>query len=299
MSSVEKKHLEKIELLKKASRAELFSKIINLPKIETVLKSDKAEVYFAGKFKESDYDEIIHLLKPWRKGPFRLNDYLIDAEWDSYLKWQRIEPLLGKIENKRILDIGCNNAYYLFRLLEQNPEKILGIDPVEIFYLQYLFLNKFNPFEKKIDFKLLGIEDLDLFEEKFDLILCMGIVYHHPNPIEILSKVRERLAKGGKLILETSGVDSKEDIAYFPKKTYSGCRGWWFIPSAGCLENWLRRSGYQKVKIKLQTKVLSNEQRKTDFSGNFSLEDGIDQKEPELTVEGYPAPVRIIAEAFK
>ena len=184
-------------------------------------------------------------------------------------------------------------------MLEDSPAKIVGIDPVEIFYLQYLFLNHFNPHKEKIDFELLGIEDLASFEEKFDLILCMGIVYHHSDPIGILKSIRELLSKGGKLILETSGVDSKEDIAYFPKKTYSGCRGWWFIPSASCLENWLRRSGFGKAQIKIQTKVNSNEQRKTNLSGNFSLEDGLDQENLELTTEGYPAPIRIIAEAFK
>ncbi len=55
-------------------------------------------------------------LIPWRKGPFHLFDVHVDTEWRSDWKWDRVSPHLD-LTNKRILDVGCGNGYYMWRML--------------------------------------------------------------------------------------------------------------------------------------------------------------------------------------
>ena len=57
---------------------------------------------------------IPHLqqLMPWRKGPFTLGDVLIDTEWRSDWKWQRVAPHLSDMTGRTVLDVGCGNGYF-------------------------------------------------------------------------------------------------------------------------------------------------------------------------------------------
>ena len=65
--------------------------------------------------------ETALLMKPWRKGPFRINELFIDSEWQSQIKYNLLEPHFD-LEGKVVGDIGCNNGYYLFRMLSKKPE---------------------------------------------------------------------------------------------------------------------------------------------------------------------------------
>lgn len=47
-------------------------------------------------------------LNPWRKGPFVIFGILVDSEWDSSIKWNRLAGHLGSLAVKRVLDIGSN-----------------------------------------------------------------------------------------------------------------------------------------------------------------------------------------------
>ena len=42
--------------------------------------------------KQAEVTECAYQLKPWRKGPLKIGNVLIDSEWQSNLKWDRISP---------------------------------------------------------------------------------------------------------------------------------------------------------------------------------------------------------------
>jgi tRNA (mo5U34)-methyltransferase len=63
---------------------------------------------------------------PWRKGPFAINELFIDTEWQSSIKYNLLKPHFN-LKDKLVGDIGCNNGYYLFRMIEEQPKKIGGI----------------------------------------------------------------------------------------------------------------------------------------------------------------------------
>ena len=65
-------------------------------------------------------------LMPWRKGPFHLLGVYIDAEWRSDLKWQRLVRHIAPPKDRKVLDIGCGNGYYLFRSLGRRRAICVG-----------------------------------------------------------------------------------------------------------------------------------------------------------------------------
>ena len=78
---------------------------------------------------EKEHEIVLETAKkliPWRKGPFKIFDLEIDSEWQSNLKYNLIRPHFN-LKDKVVADIGCNNGYYMFRMLEKSDyvEKIL------------------------------------------------------------------------------------------------------------------------------------------------------------------------------
>ncbi|MCB1140067.1 MAG: DUF1698 domain-containing protein [Leptospiraceae bacterium] len=85
-------------------------------------------------------------LGPFRKGPFSVYGQSVASHWNSDAKWQHCLPFLiqdSAVLQGDVLDLGCNNGYYLFRLLEiKTAGRILGMDPAASFYRQFRFLQE-------------------------------------------------------------------------------------------------------------------------------------------------------------
>lgn len=250
-----------------------------------------------------ELQKILLSLVPWRKGPFGFGSpqnpiLTLDAEWVSQKKWnvflQKAQPDLYK---KIILDLGCNNGYYLFRLLTQNPTELHGWDPCDLYKNQFDLLRGLSK-ENRIQFKKLGWQALPEFVKFFDVILCFGILYHHADPISMLSYIHQSLKNKGVLYLESLGIDESGSFALIPSKTYANAKGMWFIPTQNCLENLLTRCGFNNVKILDKRPLTIQEQRTTVYSPYPSLQEGMStclQK----TIEGYPPPYRFLVQAQK
>jgi tRNA (mo5U34)-methyltransferase len=268
--------------------APLKKMIDNLPEF----KVNKIEFHNAieidGEFDENLIYDTAKKLMPWRKGPFRIGKTFIDSEWQSFIKYNLLEKHIN-LENKIVADVGCNNGYYMFRMLSQNPKKVIGFDPMALFKLQFEFINHFIKSEK-LKYELLGVEHLPLYEEKFDTIFCLGVLYHRSNPITMLKQLKQSLNKGGEAIIDTFIIESDEDIALCPNR-YAKMRNVYFIPSISALKNWAEIAKFKEFEV-LEIKPTDlNEQRKTEWIegeslNNFLNEDGT------KTIEGYPPPIR-------
>ncbi|MCH2206796.1 MAG: tRNA 5-methoxyuridine(34)/uridine 5-oxyacetic acid(34) synthase CmoB [Lentisphaerales bacterium] len=241
-------------------------------------------------------DQLLEL-SPWRKGPFNIAGIDIDAEWRSELKWNRVLTALKKLEGRRVCDIGANSGYYMYRMLDQNPEMVLGLDPTVRYYLQYLALQKLTK-PNQLHYEPFGLEELIHYPKFFDTIFCMGILYHHRDPISILRMINESMTKGGQLIVESQGIPGDGPFALFPEKTYAKVKGTYFVPTATCLVNWLKKSYFEDIEVFYVSEMSSEEQRPTEWMTRQSYADFVDEGSG-LTVEGYPAPVRIFVSAHK
>ncbi len=235
---------------------------------------------------------------PWRKGPFSVYGIDIDAEWRSEKKWQRVSPHLPDLKNKVIADIGCNNGYYMFRMMDSKPKFVLGLEPSVQHYYCFKALNAMAGFTNQ-DIDLLGVEHIRFFPECFDLVFLMGIIYHRASPIDVLKDVHRALKPGGTVIIESQGIPGDEPYALFPEKTYAKVPGTYFVPTGQCLTNWMKRAGFTNPNLFDVTPMTSEEQRKTEWMTFESYQDFIDPDNHQLTIEGYPAPVRLLLSGIK
>ncbi len=269
-----------------------------LPRYEVTYTLDDV-VTIQGIVSDSQLQQINDLalmLKPWRKGPFELFGTFIDTEWNSAIKYNLLQPYFN-LEGKVVGDIGCNNGYYMFRFLKENPTKIVGFDPSAIYKSQFDFINHF--IQSDIAYELLGIEHLPYYEHTFDTLFCLGVLYHRSDPIGSLKALKRSLNPEGELFLDTFIIDGEDDIALTPKDRYSKIPNIYFIPTVSALKNWCYRAGFKEVKLLQIKQTTLDEQRKTEWIKGESLESFLDPSDQNYTVEGYPAPKRAYIHAIR
>ncbi|HHS93675.1 MAG TPA: tRNA 5-methoxyuridine(34)/uridine 5-oxyacetic acid(34) synthase CmoB, partial [Campylobacterales bacterium] len=137
------------------------------------------------------------------------------------------------------------------------------------------------------------------YEHKFDLLFCLGVLYHRSDPIAMLKSLYKGLNENGELILDTFMIDGDEEVSLTPRERYSKMGNIYFIPTINALKNWCYRAGFDEVIVLDIVKTESEEQRKTEWINTQSLEDFLDKEDQNKTVEGYPAPKRVYIKAKK
>ncbi|MFX4232700.1 tRNA 5-methoxyuridine(34)/uridine 5-oxyacetic acid(34) synthase CmoB [Aliarcobacter butzleri] len=248
---------------------------------------------------DEEYEIIVQTAKkliPWRKGPFKIFDLEIDSEWQSNIKYNLIRPYFN-LKDKVVADIGCNNGYYMFRMLEDKPKRLIGFDPSPLTLHQFEFINHFV--KSDIVYEMLGVEHLEFYNHKFDFIFMLGVLYHRPDPVGTLKSLARGLNSKGEILIDTFMIDGEEEICLTPNKRYSKIPNIYFIPTIPALKNWLERAGFENIEVLATTVTTSEEQRKTPWSFDESLEDFLDPTDSSKTVEGYPAPKRVYVKARK
>lgn len=271
----------------------LRESLANLPIIKDVrLEFENAIKISSEKITNEQKMQILTLakaLKPWRKGPFEVFDIFIDTEWQSFIKFNILSSHF-RLDGKTIADIGCNNGYYMFKMLEFSPKEITGFDPSPLCKTQFDFINHF--LKTDIKFELLGIEHLEFYEQKFDIIFCLGVLYHRSDPVLALKQLYNALNDDGELFLDTLILQEDRQIALIPDKTYAKMSNVYFIPTLKTLEIWCKRAKFSEFEVLDIKKTDINEQRKTEWILGESLGDFLDKNNPNLTIEGYNAPTR-------
>jgi tRNA (mo5U34)-methyltransferase len=180
-------------------------------------------------------------------------------------------------------------------MLGESPARLVGFDPSALYHTQFRFLDRF--FRSGIRYELLGVEHLPFYEEPFDTLFCLGVLYHRPDPVGTLKALKKGLKKGGELFLDTFMIEGEEEICLTPAGRYSKIPNVYFIPTIPALKNWCHRAGFSDVEVLAVRRTDIREQRKTEWIATQSLEDFLDPEDPDRTVEGYPAPVRVYLKA--
>lgn len=282
-------------------------------------------------------------LRSWRKGPFFLEDLHIDSEWQSFVKWDLLLPYAQNLlENAIVGDIGCNNGFYLFAMGVHKARKLVGFDPSALFFCQFCFINHF--LDLPIEYEILGVQDLDEYlksenalkshntnahssrssatrSAKFDVLFCLGVLYHRSDVFATLKSLANALDSGGVAFVDTLVIDdfafdmrdeilaslpqearlalsekldrlAKMEFVLSPKKSYAKMRNVFFIPSVRAFEGWAYRCGFGDVELLAIVPTTTDEQRKTKWITSLSLESFLDENDSTRTSEGYPAPKR-------
>src|SRR5579884_1661937 len=210
--------------------------------------------------------ERVHQLGPWFHNidlsgvPTAPDHFLGDY---PRVKWQRFAHAIpADLSGQSVLDIGCNAGFYSLEMKRRGASKVLGIDHDEDYLQQARFAASVAALD--IRFINLSVYDVAVLNERFDLVLFMGVLYHLRHPLLALDLIREHVA-GDMLLFQSMQRGSKHmlklDRDYefaetslffetsFPKLHFiehQYAHDWtnWWVPNRACTEAMLRSAGF-------------------------------------------------------
>ena len=243
-----------------------------------------------------ELEAALRSLHPWRKGPFSLFGVDIDTEWRSDFKWDRLSGAIDPLEGRRVLDVGCGSGYHCWRMKGAGAAEVIGIDPTPLFVLQFKAIQNYLNIDS-VHVLPLALEQLPPKLKSFDTTFSMGVLYHRRSPMDHLTDLRDTLAPGGQLVLETLVVEGGEDTVFVPPDRYARMGNVWFLPSPAALMKWMSKTGFIDVELVDLNQTTVAEQRSTEWMTFYSLSNFLDSDDHNKTVEGHPAPRRAIITA--
>ena len=267
----------------------------SLPAISTQTGSIDCSRVGQSDVQVNDSDALADLLKglhPWRKGPYELAGIHIDTEWRSDWKWDRVAPHISDLHGRVVLDIGCGNGYHCWRMSAAGAKMVLGIEPMQLFHYQFATVRHFVGEQHPVHLLPMGVEHLPGNMCVFDSVFSMGVLYHRRSPLDHILELKSLLRPGGELLLETLVIPGDDFQTLVPEDRYAQMRNVWFIPTVKLLKRWLRRCGFKNVQLVDINQTSIEEQRSTAWMTFESLENWLDADNHNLTLEGYPAPLR-------
>jgi len=147
---------------------------------------------------------------------FAESDYGIVYKIRSRLEARRLLSWCAGLQpDARILDVGCGDGFHL-KLLKEYGEKSWQLEGVDLDTRAAQMAEKAG-----LKVHVGTIEELSLPENVYDLALMIQTVEHVENPESVLSAVKKRLKKGGKLVMVTDNTDSI-DFGLFRKNYWGG-----------------------------------------------------------------------------
>lgn len=162
------------------------------------------------------------------------------------------ENLPSSLNGKSVLDIGGWDGFYSFLSEERGASRVLMIDELQNSDAHRTGTRGFDLAKQirksAVDFKVLSAYDLEKIDEKFDVILLLGVYYHLLNPFDVLTKINTHLNNGGTLYMEGLYLRGKNAfIRLFERwdiepTTYCGA-------SVSGLIKILERSGFTNIKV--------------------------------------------------
>lgn len=97
--------------------------------------------------------------------------------------YARLEPHLPKdLEGWTALDVGCNAGFYTFELARRGA-RVTGIDADPHYLAQAEWAADRMGLSDRVDFRRMQVYDLARSEERYDLVLFMGVLYHLRYPL--------------------------------------------------------------------------------------------------------------------
>jgi SAM-dependent methyltransferase len=193
-----------------------------------------------------ELEREIAALEPWLQGPFLLSDdFVIPGLWRNDQRWQMLDGQIGELVGKRVLDVGSNAGYDPFMWNLRGAAEVVACEPFAFFHQARLLE---SIYQTGIDFRQIGWQQLDPDElGRFDLLHCNGVLYHEPNPLGMLLRLRSMLADDGEMLFGSMLHASREQSEYirFVPDAYAGDKTWWFVPGRLAMRWMLEVSGFE------------------------------------------------------
>jgi SAM-dependent methyltransferase len=173
----------------------------NLLKVEENNKIYRKMANVEGEFWGNEWDET--KTAAYQK-PLSKYENELFADLDSEKFWGWVDKIIGEIGyRENILSLGAGVGAAERKIAELKNFKNLHL--VDISHDACIkaknYFGKFTNDEQKIDIQVRDINFIELEENKYDLILCFGVVHHITNLENLFYNINRSLKKDGILLL--------------------------------------------------------------------------------------------------
>ena len=123
------------------------------------------------------------------------------------LRLQWISDLAGGLQGKRVVDVGCGGGI-LSESMARAGAQVTGIDLAE----KPLKVAKLHKLESgvEVDYRLIAAEELAAVEpESFDVVTCMEMLEHVPDPVSVMTACARMVKPGGWVFFSTLNRNPK------------------------------------------------------------------------------------------
>jgi SAM-dependent methyltransferase len=155
-------------------------------------------------------------------------------------RWEQFR-LPVELSGKTFLDVGCWEGVHCADAIRRGAEGVTGVDictcpdlttNVERYGFEFLQMDVFGE-------HWLGLD-------RFDVVLCSGLIYHVPDPMALLMRLRPVTAE--LLVIETASTSlgGEEPMMMFQGDDAGNASNWW-IPNRACVEQMLTTAGFAGI----------------------------------------------------
>jgi tRNA (mo5U34)-methyltransferase len=182
------------------------------------------------------------------------------------MKWRLFEHAIPPdLSGRSVLDVGCNGGFYSIEMKRRGASRVLGIDSDARYLAQARFAAEVA--DTDIEFRQMSVYEIPALQERFDVVLFMGVLYHLRHPLLALD-ILQRFAVRDMLVFQSMlrGSSRVPQVApdyefqettpfddpayprmYFVEHRYAGDPTNWWIPNRACAEAMLRSAGFHIV----------------------------------------------------
>jgi len=163
-----------------------------------------------------------------------------------------------------VLDVGAFDGFYSFLAERRGARHVVAVDNEQ--YVDWVhprfgisltggagFHAIAGVLDSNVDYRRMDALDVRSFGERFDLVLCFGILHRVTDPIALLRALADVLTPAGELIIETYGSHLSGDIpaveVHEPGEVYQRDEFvYWGFPAEG-LRRLARIAGLTDVEV--------------------------------------------------
>lgn len=196
-------------------------------------------------------------------------------------EWHVLQKMLPNFQKKKVLDLGCGYGWHCIYAKQQGAENVIGID------LSQKMIDKAKENSKglKIEYKQMGIEDIDFEPEEFDIVIS-SLAFHYIKDLNnVFKKINRTLKKGGSFVfsIEHPVFTARAEQDWFTDQ--NGNRLHWPIDNyqdEG--ERNTRFLGHEVTKYHRNLETIIN----TVIKSNFDIQEIAEPKPAAEVLKKYP-----------
>ena len=176
---------------------------------------------------------------------------------NNKIKWDRINKLVD-FNNKKVLDLGCSDGYFSCKSIDAGALLVNGIDLDPLRIEKANFVKSMCEY-KNVFFSVKDVYKIDLDKEKYDIILCLGLLHRIPDMNKLLGKISNTKI----LVIETKIYNTDEAICKWGggNSKSNQYNNLYNIPSFNYLKSILESYGFTNIKTDIDNRDQNNYKR--------------------------------------